>query len=330
MDLSDLVLAPIMTQQRTPRRRQATLLLFLILGGGLFALAQLFGDPQANASAPIVVTASQIEATRARLQRQYGRAPSPSEEEAAVERLVREAMLVDEARRLGLHRGDLVVRRRLLEKMELLAPEGPAGAQDRFHEALELGLDRDDLIVRRRLVQQMERLAVIEGGPVRLEAEQERDYYERHRERFVAAPRYGFQHVFVSRNDRDRAARGLEALRAGQPDATSRWGDAFPLGTVIPPRSVAKIAADGVAFAEALVDAPVGHWHGPVASSFGWHLVLVKTVEPEVMRPLDEVRVEIRHALRAKAEQRRIDRMITRLRASCQIEVRWPASEATS
>lgn len=322
-------------------RKAGPLLVFLALGGGLFVLTRLLGGAQAVASARIEVTSFEIEALRARFQQQHGRTPSRSEEAIAVERLVREAILVEEARRRGLHHADLVVRRRLLEKMALLAPDAPAGIEDRYREALDLGLDRDDVIVRRRLAQQMERFAVIEEGPIRIEPAAERAYYEQHRERFTVPPRYSFQHVFVRRGDassrdradRRRAARLLESLQASTAGAGPEdpLGDAFPLGTVIAARSFDKIAAEfGIGFAEDVVAAPVGRWHGPIASSFGWHLIRVEDVKPMTVRPFDDTRIEIRHVLRAEAEQRRVEQLIDGLRASSQIDIQWPISETAS
>ncbi len=314
-------------------RRLDLLWRFLALGGGFVLVQWLAGTPTASV-APLVVTPTEIEALAARFQKRYGRQPSRSEIQQAADALVRETLLVREARRLGMHHGDLVVRRRLLEKMSLLALESPIDAEESFREALDLGLDRDDPIIRRRLARQVERLAVIADGPIRVEPEAVHSFYDRHQDHFSIPKRYGFRHVFVrAAGDpaaaHDRAARLLKGLRAGPAVAgvAELPGDAFPLGSEIPSREAAEIAAEfGPSFSDAVSAAVPGQWIGPIASAFGWHLVLVEAVEAPRVRPLEEVRTEILQTLRAEAEQQRIERALAGLRASYRIEILWPES----
>jgi parvulin-like peptidyl-prolyl isomerase len=69
--------------------------------------------------------------------------------------------------------------------------------------------------------------------------------------------------------------------------------------------ATARQVADafGGDFAAALSDAPVGAWHGPLASSFGLHLVRVDARVPARAPALDEVREQVVREL--EAERRR-------------------------
>lgn len=95
-------------------------------------------------------------------------------------------------------------------------PDSPSDHELLYREALALGLDRDDPIVRRRLVQKMELLIADMPGAVgdtKLEA-----YLRAHPERFAIGPRVSFTHVFIDgsrRDDPEAAARAL--LNASDP-----------------------------------------------------------------------------------------------------------------
>ncbi len=74
----------------------------------------------------IVVTAGKRQWLDEHLARQWRRAPTPAESDRFVADFVREEVLYREALARGLDRNDLVVRRRLVQKMEMLAlQDGP-------------------------------------------------------------------------------------------------------------------------------------------------------------------------------------------------------------
>jgi len=102
------------------------LLQFAVLGALLFLL--LDGGRGRPDESVIVVDPPLRERLSMLYEAQLGTWPSPEEMAALVERHVREEMLYREALRLGLDRGDEIVRRRLVQKMEFLAVrEGAPG-----------------------------------------------------------------------------------------------------------------------------------------------------------------------------------------------------------
>jgi peptidyl-prolyl cis-trans isomerase C len=148
-----------------------------------------------------------------------------------------------------------------------------------YREALRLGLDRDDNVVRQRLVQKVLFLAEDLAGVSRQPTEAElRAFFEATRGQWTRPSRVRFVHVYAAPNGRDRLAAlhdraaTLEIAAPGTPPAL---GDAFPL-----PRAVTGSHDDvanqyGAAFADAVLALPPGAWSEPIASKFGWHLVLV-------------------------------------------------------
>ncbi|MCB9794758.1 MAG: peptidyl-prolyl cis-trans isomerase [Alphaproteobacteria bacterium] len=89
------------------------LLHFLLLGAGLALLDRLTPDTPP----PILVSPSLV---TERFEAAEGRAPSAEELQGQLELRAREEALLAEAKELGLDEGDLIIRRRLLQKMRFL------------------------------------------------------------------------------------------------------------------------------------------------------------------------------------------------------------------
>src|SRR5471032_785458 len=98
---------------------------FLLLGAALFGVFAWAGKP-AGAERPeqIVLTPGLLENLRVSFERMEQHPPSAKEMDAAVAGYVREEILNREARALGLDRDDVIVRRRLAQRMEFQAEAG--------------------------------------------------------------------------------------------------------------------------------------------------------------------------------------------------------------
>jgi parvulin-like peptidyl-prolyl isomerase len=201
-----------------------------------------------------------------------------------------------------------------------------------YREALALGLDRDDLVVRRRMRQKMEFLndGLAERGP---SEEELRAFLEENPERFLFPSRVSFRQVFIRPEEDDavekHAARLLARLRTGADPET--LGDPTLLPRSLrsaTPREVAETF--GARFAEALADTPEGVWSGPVESSFGAHLVRVSAREPGRLPALEEARgaVEREWAAERRAEAR--ERFYDAVRGSYDVEVRMPPAASAA
>lgn len=253
------------------------LLHFVALGALIFAAHGALGDaPGADDAGrgPIVVSERFVEGLAAEHARRTGREPDAATVEALVEDFVREEALHREGRRRGLARGDAIVRRRIIQKMEFLL-----------------------------------RATVEDPEPTEAALEA---YLDAHAERFRRPARVGFVHVFFGRDRRERAeadARAalaeLRARGAGPGDAAGR-GDPFVLGARIGARPLERIAGDfGRGFAGALEDVEAGGWAGPLESAFGWHLVHVTEREAGGPATLAEVRERVRAAWLEEQRERR-------------------------
>lgn len=172
-----------------------------------------------------------------------------------------------------------------------------------YREALARGLDRGDVIVRRRLIQKMEFLLEAEGDGEPTEAELA-DFLRANQARYARPERLGVEHVFVRAEGpgHQAAAARAEMLRARlvSGEAPAGLGDPFPRGASLPPEERGALAATfGEPFAAAVAALPAGEWSGPLRSPFGLHLVRVRERLPPRPAEPGEVREQLRADLRA-------------------------------
>lgn len=259
---------------------------FALLGLLLFTVYRAVA-PDDEEERLVVVTPAVVAGLRADHERRHGTPPTASEEEALVERFIEGEVLYREALALGLDRGDVIVRRRLVQKMEFLS----------------------------------ERMATVEPP----DDAQLQVYLEEHRESYALPARISFEHVFVATDrqaDPIEAARVLlERLRDGA--APRSLGDPFLRGSTFQLLSQADTAAIfGTDFAAALPDLELGRWVGPLPSAYGQHLVRVGSREPAEVAALDSVRALVQRDWLAAQQTAAARDELRRLRQRYRIV--WP------
>ena len=191
-------------------------------------------------------------------------------------------------------------------------------------EAVRLGLDRDDVIVRRRLAQKMafvsDDLAVV-AEPAEDEL---REYFDAHRETYTTPDLYALRHVYFNPDrhttlDAD-AQRALQRLARGA--NANEVGDPFMLPRELADVSRDDIARDfGSAFADAVTGSAPGAWSGPVRSPFGVHLVKLESHTPRSTAQFEDVRDRVREAYLAQKQREANAALRAKLRQQYKIVV---------
>lgn len=252
--------------KRVSRWLREPLVHFVLLGSVVFAVHQWVAPPRLTNR--IVVSDAILRGLRQEHLRQNGALPTPEEEAALIQRFVDNEILYREAIAEGLDRGDLIVRRRLVQKMEFVL-EGEEPIPEPTDAALQA-------------------------------------YLEAHAERYAVAARVALTQVFVSTDqhgaDTERTAAALrQQLEAGADPST--LGDPFLRGREFSPRTERDLAGIfGAAFAAQVMTLPAGGWSAPLRSSYGLHLVRVTERAAGRQPSLNEVRTEV---LRDWQEERR-------------------------
>ncbi len=184
-----------------------------------------------------------------------------------------------------------------------------------YREALALGLENDDVIVRRRLAQKIE-FITDDLAAIREPTEQDLEKFLRDNEnKYALEPSLNFRQVYLSSERRgpslmdDAAAILAELKRGADPSAL---GDVIELPRTmenVSPSTVSRLF--GKEFASALAQTKPGEWSGPVRSSYGAHLVQVDSREDGRVPKLDEARTAVERdwgeAQRQKARAAYID-----------------------
>jgi len=191
-------------------------------------------------------------------------------------------------------------------------------------EAVRLGLDRDDVIVRRRLAQKMafvsDDLAVV-AEPSEAEL---REYFDAHRETYTTPDLYALRHVYFNPErhttlDAD-AQRALQRLTRGA--NADEVGDPFMLPRELADVSRDDIVRDfGSSFADAVTGSTPGTWNGPVRSSFGVHLVKLESHTPASVARFEDVRDIVRDAFLVQKQREANVALRTRLRQQYKVIV---------
>jgi len=259
------------------------LLHFLLLGATIFGAYRLLSDARATRPGSIVVTEGRIEALVAAFTRTWQRPPTASEREGLIREYIREEVYV--------------------------------------REAIALGLDQDDIVIRRRLRQKLEFVSEDLTAPAEPTDGQLRAYLTAHADAFRVEPRYTFRQVFLNPHRRGGrlshdAARLLARLRqAGtDPDTVGDPSLLDPSFKALPASLVAEQFGDQ--FTVELGKLPIGQWLGPLPSTYGAHLVLVDDRTDARVPGLEEVHDAVRrdwvNAQRAEASEKYYQELLRR------------------
>ena len=255
---------------------------FLLLGALLFAAFGLVrgGSVWTDPARPIVIGTGEVRWLTETWSRQWRREPTPEELRDLVTGLVREELLARAAREMRLDEDDVIVRRRLAQKLEFVLRDSTA-----------------------------------DGEPT--DAELERLLAE-HPERFRVEARRSFTQVLFSASrvdPRGDAAHALRRLSGSRPSSAERWGDPqlFP-ESLRDADEQSVSAAFGPAFAREVFLLDAGSWSGPIASSYGQHLVRVDAATAARQRTLPEARAEVLELWRTVKAAEREARTLAELR----------------
>lgn len=272
------------------------LLQFLALGAMLFALYELAGKRSVEAPEKILVSASRVANLSDGFARTWRRSPDEQELQGLIEDYIRDEVFYREGRAAGLDRDDVIIRRRVRQKMEFLA---------------------DDMSVPEPSDEQL--AAYLASNPERFRAEDQLTFHQV----FLSATR----RANTIDNDSKQIA-GILTRADGAVDATG-LGDPFLLGEEfrnVSPSKVTSIFGEG--FAKQLSVMEKSRWQGPISSGFGQHFVFISERISGGAPLLDAVRPVVRREW-ANAQRLEVERKLyASLRERYEIVVEKPRAKA--
>ena len=198
-----------------------------------------------------------------------------------------------------------------------------------YREAMAMGLDIDDVIVRRRMRQKLEFLSEEDNIPEPSDA-QLKAWLTTHRAEYRMPRRIAFRQVLASGDVRGSAAKAeaeafVARLNAGA--SAARIGDGSLMPSTVPLSSQQDIASQfGEEFAAALFRHSGRAWFGPVMSPLGAHAVLISATEAARDPSLQEMRDTLRSDWIDAQRQDQRRKFAARLRARYRVAIDWPNS----
>lgn len=252
--------------------------------------------------------------------RETGLQPSANDKSALLNKLADEEMLFREAMAKRLYVMDSAIAERLANKMEFLDSKGELeDKRAKILRAVELGLHTDDVVVRRILVQKMKLVTALQAGANDVaEAELER-WYAANAERFRLPESVELTQLFFGRGEEAEA----NARSAAQDLIAGKRGEAEVRPETRPLASPKHMAsADertltkhfGANLATIAMNAKVGEWVGPVASSYGFHVLRVSERKAASLPDLDVVRRSAAAAIRGEQRDAAVEAKLIELR----------------
>ena len=263
---------------------------FLLIGAALFIIFELFSNTGDSFEDKILITQGDITALESNFARTWQRPPTEKELLGIIEESVRDEIAYREAVKMGLDRNDSYIRRRLRMKMELL----------------------------------IEDIGTLEPPDER----ELLDYLEKNRAAFRKEPRIGFSHVYLNVEKRANTLeqdvrRLLQQLNGIDIEANpENFGDAIMLPRIVPLSSLNIIARQfGRNFADDIAGLTPGSWQGPIASSYGLHLVLVHESVAGRDPDLSEIRPAVEREFVAKRQREIKEEAYQKLKERYPVEI---------
>jgi hypothetical protein len=262
---------------------------FLLLGGLIFVVYGAVSERGADQD-EIFISRGQQENLINTFSRTWQRPPTPQEYQGLLRDYIRQEIAYREGQTMGLDEDDIVIRRRLRQKLELLAEDVAA---------------------------------LVSPTEAELQA-----YLDDHAETFMLEPRLTLQQIYFSADRRGDSAREdalamLEALDSGVLNGPVRsLGDPLPLPSKIDNLRVSEIdRVFGGEFTAGIQELETGRWSGPVRSGFGWHLALIEEKVAGRVPQLDEVRHTVQRDWLNERRLETIEGLYQRLAENYTIEI---------
>ena len=222
---------------------------FLLIGAGIYALYGMFGSSlDDDDERTIIVSAGEIKARSDQWSKQWQRPPTEEELAGLIRDYVRTQVLYREAMGMGLEDGDVVIERRLAQRLQLLiqsliTPEEPS---------------EDEL----------------------------RTWFEENVKEFTQPDLYSLVHLYFSPDKRgaatdDDAEAALAMLESLDeiPEDFESYGDRLLPQSYYADQTEAGLSrVFGQGFVDEVIKLEPGAWRGPVVSGYGLHLVYITAV----------------------------------------------------
>jgi len=242
---------------------------FIVIGAIVFVFYSFIKGSYVDKDYAIQITKSEVEAMINKWMAQMKRPPAKEEIDIFIEDFVQKEILFREAKAMGLDKDDMVVKNRMLQKLDFLT---------------------NDLLVT--------------GSPTDAEALK---YFNDNIEKYTIPGKIDFIHIFFNldkRSFKDAKQSALDVKNdlnnySNIPNNYFEEGDLFIL-----PYEFYNLSKDEISnkfgqseLSESIFGLEEKKWHGPFLSSYGLHLVYVSSKKPSETNNFKDVKSDIEEEL---------------------------------
>jgi hypothetical protein len=258
------------------------LLHFMLLGGMIFAAFAWFDENDGAGTSGITVSLRQQENLAKTFERTWQRPPSQPELEGLIVDYLRQEIAYRESQRMQLDRDDIVIRRRLRQKLEMLAED----------------------------------IALL-APPTDVELQ---EFLDANPERFMLPTVLTIRQIYFNDDEDTAHAERVANDLLGQLTSDASGVDLDSAGdqSMLPPvlesvRATELNSLFGSGFSEAVTELALGGWGGPVRSGYGLHLVRVDERIDGYLPDLEEISSAVQRDWMSVRRTEAIDGLYDRL-----------------
>ena len=235
---------------------------FLVLGGLIFFSYAYLNDDVSLNDTSIVLTKAEVKQLKFRWQKKHLREPSEEELQTLIDQTIY--------------------------------------AEVMYREALTMGLDKNDLIIKRRLTQKLEFVTSDMGELLEPSDETLLTYMSKHADRFKLATKMHFSQIYINprkhKGTQNQKLEEIESLLKTQNPNSVNKGDVLAFSFEDKIWTQKQVQAKlGKEFAKSLFTVDQTTWQGPLKSAYGLHFVKVESnIEGELPK-LETIRTVLKN-----------------------------------
>ena len=299
----------------------------LVLGGFLFGVMKLPGGGLSHRKPRIEVAAHRIAQMTRDFVDQTGRDPTEDEWQQILDAQIDDEVLLHYALALGMQ-DNSAAKQRLAQIAEFVEanPHESTSPDQRAKVAMELGLHEGDLIVRRILTDSARRLIRAVVLLQRPRPELVEQFFTANAAEYMRPAQVRLSQIAINGfkwpDTEARARTLLVRIRQDHLElpAALALADEAVVPANLPLTTEQGVEGDfGRDFAAAVMTLPIGQWSEPIASRYGHHLVYVHERREAALPPLAEVRDRVELLLLEKLADDWLKLRLQELRAEYEI-----------
>ena len=190
-----------------------------------------------------------------------------------------------------------------------------------YREALKLGLDKNDIIIKRRLAQKISFLKQESIDKSPSEEDIQSHYTENSQDYFIDST-FTFSHIYFSNENQalNRSTLALESIEQGQ--EPSDFGDPFLLGKNFSVKTTKELKRSfGQEFSNSIKDMEIKKWDGPITSEYGKHLIFLNSFTDSYLPKLEQVRDIVISDIVARNQSQSTAKYLENLKEEYEVEI---------